>query len=127
MKKRFSHIAILLLFFGCTKEEITPREYPRVSTTEAVDISSGGVTFKAEVIFSNVEIKDHGFVWSDVQGPLVSDREQGLPRFKVRNRSIRNQMRTKSGSWKNIFHASIRVSERLRGIRQYRRIYQPWR
>ena len=73
MKKSFGHIAILLLFFGCTKEEITPREYPRVSTTEVVNITKAGATFKGEIIFSNVEVKDHGFVWSDVNGPLVSN------------------------------------------------------
>ena len=91
MKKRFGHIAILLLFFGCTKEEITPREYPRVVTTEAMDISSGGVTFRGDVIFSNVEIKDHGFVWSDVLGPttLSSNKvslgsKTGIGQFEAR-------------------------------------------
>jgi hypothetical protein len=72
MKTRFFHLAILLFFLGCTKEEITPREYPRVSTFDAVDITSDGVTFKGEITFSSVDIKDHGFVWSDVLGPLVS-------------------------------------------------------
>ena len=91
MKKTFSYIAILLFFFGCTKEEITPREYPRVTSTEAADISSGGVTFKGEVTFSSVEIKDHGFVWSDVQGPLVSNANKvslgskaGVGQFEAR-------------------------------------------
>lgn len=69
MKLKFIHIVILIIFFGCTKEEITPREFPRVSTIEAVNISSDGVTFKGEIIFSNVVIKDHGFVWSDISGP----------------------------------------------------------
>ncbi|HEX6889350.1 MAG TPA: IPT/TIG domain-containing protein, partial [Chryseolinea sp.] len=72
MKTRFFHLAILLFLLGCTEEETTPREYPRVSTVEAVEITSDGVTFKGEIIFSNVEIKDHGFVWSDVLGPLLS-------------------------------------------------------
>jgi hypothetical protein len=72
MKTRFCQLAILLFFFGCTEEETTPREYPRVSTVEAGDITSDGVTFKGDIIFSSVEIKDHGFVWSDVLGPLVS-------------------------------------------------------
>ncbi|HMG92643.1 MAG TPA: IPT/TIG domain-containing protein [Chryseolinea sp.] len=72
MKTRFFNLAILLFFLGCTKEEITPREFPRVTTVEAADITSDGVTFTGEIIFSNVEVKDHGFVWSDILGPLVS-------------------------------------------------------
>lgn len=73
MKRKLGHITIaLLLFFGCTKEEVSPRVYPRVSTTEAFDITSGGATFKGEITFSNVEIKDHGFVWSDATGPKVN-------------------------------------------------------
>jgi N-acetylneuraminic acid mutarotase len=65
MKKRFKCIfALLALFLGCTKEEVTPRVYPRVDTGEAYDITSEGATFKGEIIFSSVEIKDHGFVWS---------------------------------------------------------------
>jgi|GEM_PF-1586672 len=65
MKTRFKFIFTLLaLFNGCTKEEVTPRVYPRVDTNEAFDITSEGATFKGEITFSNVEIKDHGFVWS---------------------------------------------------------------
>lgn len=72
MKKRFNYIFMALtFFFGCTKEEVTPRIYPRVSTIEAFDITSAGASFKGEITFSSVEIKDHGFVWSDSNSPTL--------------------------------------------------------
>jgi len=65
MKKLFNYFIILLtLFLGCTEEEVTSRVYPRVNTVEVSNITSEGATFKGEIIFSSVEIKDHGFVWS---------------------------------------------------------------
>jgi len=72
MKTRLKYIITsLVLFLGCTKEEVTPRVYPRVNTSEAFDITSEGATFRGEIIFSSVEIKDHGFIWSDGTTLLV--------------------------------------------------------
>ena len=72
MKKYFNNIFIALtLVIGCTKEEVTPRIYPRVLSIEAFNMTSEGVSFKGEITFSSVEINDHGFVWSQEIAPLL--------------------------------------------------------
>ncbi len=73
MRRHYSNLltALIIFFFGCTKEEVTPRVYPRVITVEATQITSAGATFKGEITFSNVEIKDHGFLWSTENSPNV--------------------------------------------------------
>jgi hypothetical protein len=51
---------------GCTKEEATPRNYPRVDTEAVSQITEAGAVFTGEITFSSVPIVDHGFVWSNV-------------------------------------------------------------
>jgi hypothetical protein len=54
-----------LLCTNCHKEEILPRDYPRINTLEVTDINNSGATFRAEFIYpGNSEISDHGFIWS---------------------------------------------------------------
>ena len=64
MKKNLA--LILLLILGCSEEETTDREYPRVLTKGVTNISADGTTFNAEITYSSVEILDHGFVWSSL-------------------------------------------------------------
>lgn len=72
MKKRINNIFIALtLIIGCTKEEVTPRIYPRVLTIEAFNVTSEGASLKGQITFSSVQIKDHGFVLSDQLHPLI--------------------------------------------------------
>lgn len=63
-------IVILFVVFSiaisCTKEEATPRNYPRVETGAVRDVSEAGALFSGEITYSTVPIKDHGFVWSTV-------------------------------------------------------------
>lgn len=53
-----------LVLPGCD-DEITTRDYPRVRTLEVMNITKEGATFAAEVYDEgNIEITEHGFVWS---------------------------------------------------------------
>ena len=93
MKKHCINLftALIIFFSGCTKEEVTPRIYPRVITIEATDITSAGATFKGDITFSNVEIKDHGFLWSIENNPNVIQSnkislgsKQGIGQFEAK-------------------------------------------
>jgi len=64
MKNRLALFIVTLIVTGCTKEEVTPRVFPRVNTIQVTNITSGGATFKAEITFSSVPMVDHGFIWS---------------------------------------------------------------
>jgi hypothetical protein len=55
---------ILVLVFGCSEEETTTREYPRLLTRGVSHIAADGTAFNAEITGASVEILDHGFVWS---------------------------------------------------------------
>lgn len=61
-----------IIILGCTKEEITPRNYPRVQLVEVSNISITGFSAKADVTYSSVDINDHGFVWGNFLRPDVN-------------------------------------------------------
>jgi len=93
MKRHCSNLltALIIFFFGCTKEEVTPRVYPRVITVEATQITSAGATFIGEITFSNVEINDHGFLWSIDNSPNIIQAnkislgsKQGIGQFEAK-------------------------------------------
>jgi hypothetical protein len=57
-------ILFTLLAVNCQKEEISPRDYPRINTLEVANINDSGATFRAEFIYpGNSTISDHGFIW----------------------------------------------------------------
>lgn len=64
---RLSFLLILIpgLAANCTKEEATPRSYPRVDTGSITEITEQGAVFNGEITFTSVPIIDHGFVWSN--------------------------------------------------------------
>jgi hypothetical protein len=65
---RFVPVVMLVLAM-CTKEETTPRPYPRVFTEAVTNITTTGAVFHATVIYSSSEILDHGFLWSESSQP----------------------------------------------------------
>lgn len=69
-------VIIFSIVGGCSKEEVTPRTFPRVNTIEATNITSGGATFKAEITFASVPMLDHGFLWSDYVLPLFYNSDK---------------------------------------------------
>jgi len=76
MKNKLALFIITLIVTGCTKEEVTPRVFPRVNTIQVMDITSGGATFKAEITFSSVPILDHGFIWSKTGGQSFTNADR---------------------------------------------------
>ena len=68
--------AIIIILATCSKEEVTPRNYPRVNTLEVTDITSGGATFTGEIIFTSVPVLDHGFLWSEFGSALFENSDQ---------------------------------------------------
>lgn len=69
-------IVVLAIIGSCTKEEVTPRSYPRVNTLEVSNITSQGASFFAEIIYTSVPIQDHGFLWSDRSDVLFSNSDK---------------------------------------------------
>ncbi|MEO7989450.1 MAG: hypothetical protein ABI663_07915 [Chryseolinea sp.] len=63
MKKALLIIAMTFVLFGCTKDEITPRDYPRIRTYSVTEITPTGARFNGEITFTSVDIVDHGFLW----------------------------------------------------------------
>ncbi len=76
--QKVSLIVFLSLFIisACTKEEVIPRPYPRVNTMDITNIAAGGALFNGEIFFTNVPVRDHGFLWSPYAGVVgvQSDR-----------------------------------------------------
>ncbi|HEX6223001.1 MAG TPA: hypothetical protein VFZ52_01235 [Chryseolinea sp.] len=64
---------LLVLSVGCTEEEVTSREYPRVHTLEIMPAGNTSLKLKGEIFFSSVPIADHGFVWTEVGFPTVTN------------------------------------------------------
>jgi len=80
MKKIFSRSLFIFLssflLVTCEKEEVTPRDYPRVTTYEVSNISSAGAVFQAEITYpGNGPITDHGFVWGTETGGNLNSAE----------------------------------------------------
>src|SRR6185295_17492892 len=66
----------VIFVLSCTKETITPREYPRGFTRPVSNISSNGVVFQGEIFFTSVEVTDYGFVWSNSWFPTINNSEK---------------------------------------------------
>lgn len=66
-------IVFVLLFAACTKEEITARVYPRVMTREVANLGTGAATFKGEITFTSTKVIDHGFLWTIVGFPTLTN------------------------------------------------------
>jgi N-acetylneuraminic acid mutarotase len=68
-------LAIFLI--SCDKNEVTSREYPRLNTLDATDISDSGTTFNAEIIYrGDLEIIKYGFVWSEKENPSLENSDK---------------------------------------------------
>jgi hypothetical protein len=63
---KFVYPLAFCIVLGCTKEEPSPRNYPRVNTQTVSQITEAGAVFSGEITFASVPILDHGFVWSNV-------------------------------------------------------------
>jgi len=64
-----------MMVIACSKEEVTPRTYPRVHTSDVINITSGGATFTGDITFSSVPIIDHGFLWTESGIPLFENAD----------------------------------------------------
>ena len=73
MKKNFFLWVAIALLACCTREEITPRHYPRVMSRGTYDVDANGVLVKGEITYTPGTIDDHGFVWISVGFPKIED------------------------------------------------------
>lgn len=64
IKLTVTTLLFLCIVSSCTKEEIIPRSYPRVNTLDISNINSSGASFHGDIFYSNVPVRDHGFIWS---------------------------------------------------------------
>lgn len=74
-KPTVSTFIVIMMVIACSKEEVTPRTYPRVHTNDVTNITSGGATFTGDITFSSVPIIDHGFLWSESGIPLFENAD----------------------------------------------------
>jgi IPT/TIG domain-containing protein/Kelch motif protein len=80
---RFTVFILLLLvtltLLTCNRDNVTPREYPRVKTMEVSSISTEGAIFKAEIVFpGSGEIIEYGFVWGENDKPTIDSSEKKI-------------------------------------------------
>jgi N-acetylneuraminic acid mutarotase len=65
--------AILLTLTRCEDETAKPREYPRLTGMQIVNISDSGATFIADLYSLGSEtITEHGFLWSTGSGSTIT-------------------------------------------------------
>lgn len=70
-------IIIMTLSAGCSDEEVSTRDYPRLNTLAVSNISEKGATFTAEIIFrGNFEIINYGFVWNKERKPIIENSDK---------------------------------------------------
>ena len=69
-------IISFIIFSTCSKDEVTPREYPRVKTLEVNEIISTGARFNAEILYTNKEIIEYGFVWANYENPTIDHSDK---------------------------------------------------
>ncbi|MEN8248019.1 MAG: IPT/TIG domain-containing protein [Bacteroidota bacterium] len=81
MNRKYRIILILIvavIFFMCEdKKEVTPRDYPRVSTLDVTDITDSGALFSGEIIYPGKgPITEHGFLWRKYSDPEYDNSEK---------------------------------------------------
>ena len=67
--------ALAIALFSCqSKQEVSPREYPRLGTEKITEINNSGATFTGVVkTLGAAPITDHGFTWSITPNSLVEN------------------------------------------------------
>lgn len=63
----------MLLAVACTGEEITDRKYPRFYPLKVEGVTRTTADLSVEIFYSSVPILDHGFLYSTVGYPNVSE------------------------------------------------------
>jgi hypothetical protein len=73
---RLAFYCFVLFLLSCTKETITNRAFPRVTTMGVTDISSAGAVFHGDIFFTSVGVTDYGFVWSNSSFPNINTSQR---------------------------------------------------
>lgn len=71
--RRLIILILTVTVLGCTEEEVTSRDYPRVDTKEVTSVTESSAVFSGEIFFSTSEILDHGFIWTDTGFPTYEN------------------------------------------------------
>lgn len=66
-------IVAVVWFASCSEEKAPIRNYPIVFTREIGSISNGLATFNGEILTVSSGILDHGFVWTRVGFPNLTN------------------------------------------------------
>jgi hypothetical protein len=74
MKSLITLLIFAACLFACSKEEVAPREYPRIVISEVERLSSTSARFYCEVIYLPSTATDHGFIWSSEQHPRLDNK-----------------------------------------------------
>ena len=76
---KFLHLILLCAFLmlsACTRQEVSPREYPRLATHPVTEITSGGALFNGEITFAtSASFTDYGFIWSQKKTPVITNSD----------------------------------------------------
>lgn len=85
-------LIFILIGFGCNQEKIRPHEFPRIETTEVLDIDLVGVTFHSRILLTGAqEILEYGFTWDYHKEPDIinNDYVSSTENLKDKEYSIR--------------------------------------
>lgn len=92
MKYMLRNILLLSLsiaLVNCDEDEVTSRDYPRLNTLPATDITSEGARFNAEIIFrGDFEIINYGFVWGESENPTLTNSDRVIYSENIRNETF---------------------------------------
>lgn len=76
MQKILAVLFVVFLVAACTKEEVSPRSYPRLITEGVTEIDNQGAMFSGVLTFAPDEVLDHGFLWSEYSSVLIGGSDK---------------------------------------------------
>lgn len=93
--KLFLLIIITTLLVNCSKNEVTSRIYPRLTTLNVTDLSENGAKFNAKIIFrGSFEVITYGFVWSEIKNPTIENSDRVVYAENIQSETFSTEITT---------------------------------
>lgn len=93
----FLLVTVLCISLSCDRAEILPQKYPLVFLSDIAEISESGVRLHAQLLGSDIEIEEAGFIISFNDKPSIGDRKIVAEDFEDNNSEV--QVKIESDLW----------------------------
>lgn len=117
MKTHYTLLFLLtiVILAGCSEDEVTSRDYPRLNTLNVTNISENGATFRAEIIYrGDFEIHESGFVWVDHEYPSLDNDAESVPSEEIKSNKFSAQINTTLTSGKTYYVRPFVITDNYR-------------